>query len=47
MHRAISPLFALLGGIVLAGPAVAEVSIVVDKTAQRMTVSVNGEQRYS
>jgi hypothetical protein len=38
---------ALLGGIALASPAVAEVSIVVDKTAQRMTVSVDGQQRYS
>jgi hypothetical protein len=37
----------LLGGIVLASPAVAEVSIVVDKTAQRMTVAVDGQQRYS
>jgi hypothetical protein len=38
---------ALLGGIALAGPVMAEVSVVVDKTTQRMTVSVNGEQRYS
>jgi hypothetical protein len=47
MCRALSSVIALLGGIVLAGPAVAEVSIVVDKTAQRMTVSVDGQQRYS
>jgi hypothetical protein len=40
-------MIALLGGIVLADPAVAEVSIVIDKTTQRMTVSVNGEQRYA
>jgi hypothetical protein len=40
-------LIALLGGIVLAGPAGAEVSIVVDKTTQHMTVSVDGQQRYS
>jgi hypothetical protein len=40
-------MIALLGGIVLAGPAFAEVSIVVDKTTQRMTVSANGQQRYS
>ncbi|MBL0408206.1 L,D-transpeptidase [Microvirga aerilata] len=47
MRRAISSIIALLGGIVLAGPAVAEVSIVVDKTTQRMTVFVDGQQRYS
>ena len=47
MRRAISSVIALLGGIVLAGPAGAEVSIVVDKTTQRMSVSVNGQQRYS
>jgi hypothetical protein len=47
MVRAISSMIALLGGIVLADPAVAEVSIVIDKTTQRMTVSVNGEQRYA
>ncbi len=46
MRRAISSVTALFG-IVLAGPAVAEVLIVVDKTAQRMTVSINGQQRYS
>jgi hypothetical protein len=47
MRRTISFVLALLGGIVLASPAVAEVLIVVDKTSQRMTVSVNGQQRYS
>ncbi|KFG71066.1 L,D-transpeptidase [Microvirga sp. BSC39] len=47
MRRAISSMIALLGGIVLAGPAGAEVSIVVDKTTQHMTVSVDGQQRYS
>ena len=47
MVRAISSMIALLGGVVLADPAVAEVSIVIDKTTQRMTVSVNGEQRYA
>jgi hypothetical protein len=47
MCRAISSVIALLGSIVLTDPAAAEVSIVVDKTAQRMTVSVNGQQRYS
>jgi hypothetical protein len=47
MRRAISSVIALLGGILLAGPAAAEVSIVVDKTTQRMIVSVDGQQRYS
>ena len=47
MRRAISLLSALIAGIVLAGCAAAEVSIMVDKTTQRMTVSVNGQPRYS
>jgi lipoprotein-anchoring transpeptidase ErfK/SrfK len=47
MRKAVSSVIAVLGGIVLAAPAIAEVSIVVDKAAQRMTVSVNGQQRYS
>jgi hypothetical protein len=47
MRRALLSVLALLGGIVLASSAVAEVSIVVDKTTQRMTVSVDGQQRYS
>ena len=47
MCRAISSVIALLGSIVLTDPAAAEVSIVVDKTIQRMTVSVDGQQRYS
>jgi lipoprotein-anchoring transpeptidase ErfK/SrfK len=47
MRRDISSVIALLGGIILAAPAIAEVSIVVDKTTQRMTVSVDGQQRYT
>jgi hypothetical protein len=47
MRRATSSVIVLLGGIILAGPTVAEVSMVVDKTTQHMTVSVNGQQRYS
>ncbi len=47
MRRGPLSVIALLGGIALASPAVAEVSVVVDKTAQRMTVSVDGQQRYS
>ena len=44
-----SYLAALLGVILTtasAGSATAEVSITVDKAAQRMTVTVNGQQRY-
>ena len=47
MRRAIPSLIPLLAGIALAAPAVAEVSIMVDKTTQRMTVAVNGQQRYA
>ena len=47
MCRALSSMIALLGSILVTGPAAAEVSIVVDKTVQRMTVSVDGQQRYS
>jgi len=43
-----SPAVSLLAALALAPPAAsAEVSIVVDKTAQRMTVSVDGVERYS
>jgi L,D-transpeptidase catalytic domain len=38
---------ALLGAIALAPAASAEVFIAVDKTAQRMSVSVDGVERYS
>jgi hypothetical protein len=47
MRGTISSVIVLLGSIILTGPAAAEVSIVVDKTTQRMTVSVDGQQRYS
>jgi lipoprotein-anchoring transpeptidase ErfK/SrfK len=47
MLRGLSSVIALLAGITLSAPAVAEVSIVVDKMTQRMTVSVDGQQRYS
>lgn len=47
MERSISFLISLLGVFVLAAPAAAEVSIVVDKTTQRMTVTIDGQQRYS
>ena len=47
MCRILSSVIGLLAGIVLIGPAVAEVTIVVNKTTQRMSVSVNGQQRYA
>ena len=38
---------AALGALALSSPAwAAEIAIVVDKTAQRMTVSVDGQERY-
>jgi lipoprotein-anchoring transpeptidase ErfK/SrfK len=40
-------MIALLGSIVLAAPAIAEVSVLVNKTFRRITVSVDGQQRYS
>jgi len=47
MLKDLSSVIALVGSIVLAAPAVAEVSIKVDKTTQRMTVPIDGQQRYS
>lgn len=48
MRNLASPAVSLLAALALAPPAAsAEVSIVVDKTAQRMTVSVDGVERYS
>lgn len=47
MRRAILILLPLLAGPVVAAPAGAEVLIAVDKTRQRMTVSVDGQPRYS
>ena len=47
MQGLTSSMIALLGGLILAAPAAAEVLIVVDKASQHMTVSVAGQQRYS
>jgi hypothetical protein len=48
MRGSTSFVIRFIGVFVLASPAVsAEVYILVDKTTQRMTVSVDGEQRYS
>jgi len=47
MRRAILSVLSLLGCLTLTSPAGAEVLIAVDKTRQRMTVSVDGQQRYS
>ncbi len=48
MQRWISSVVVLLGAVGLVLPAMgAEVSIVVNKTTQRMTVTVDGQERYS
>ena len=47
MRGAVLSILSALGSLILAAPAGAEVSIVIDKTTQRMTVSVDGQQRYS
>ena len=48
MRGWISSVMAVLAALALAHPAVgAEIRIVVDKTTQRMIVSVDGQERYS
>jgi hypothetical protein len=48
MRGLTSSVISLLGAFALASPAVgAEVTISIDKSTQRMTVSVDGEVRYS
>lgn len=48
MRRRLSPLLSgLVAALVLACPAAAEVLISVDKDAQRMTVAVDGQTRYT
>ena len=41
------PLTAVLATVAIAQPARANVMITIDKSAQKMTVTVNGENRYS
>ena len=47
MRGLTSSVVSLLGALALSSPAAAEVSILVNKTTQRMTVSVDGQERYS
>lgn len=48
MRDLTSPAISLLAALVLTSPAAgAEVSIIIDKTSQQMTVSVDGVERYS
>jgi L,D-transpeptidase catalytic domain len=47
LHRLALPLAAALAALTLAQPARANIMIIIDKSAQKMTVTVNGEDRYS
>jgi hypothetical protein len=46
LHRLAIFFAAMLAAFTLAQPARANVMIIIDKSAQKMTVSVNGEDRY-
>jgi hypothetical protein len=47
LHRLALPLIVAFAALNLAQPARANVMIIIDKAAQKMTVSVNGEDRYT
>ncbi|MCB5176452.1 L,D-transpeptidase [Microvirga lenta] len=48
MRGSTSSVVLFVGMVVLSSPGIgAEIAISIDKTAQRMTVSVDGEERYS
>src|SRR5512143_3139564 len=46
LHRLALPLAAALVALMFAQPAHANIMIIIDKSAQKMTVTVNGEERY-
>jgi hypothetical protein len=46
LHHIALPFAALIAVITLAQAAHANVMIIIDKSAQKMTVTVNGEERY-
>jgi hypothetical protein len=46
LHRLALPFAAALVALMFAQPARANIMIIIDKSAQKMTVSVNGEERY-
>ena len=47
LHRLALPLIVALATLNFAQPARANIMIIIDKAAQKMTVSVNGEDRYT
>jgi hypothetical protein len=46
LHRLALPFAAALVALLFAQPARANIMIIIDKSAQKMTVTVNGEERY-
>jgi len=46
LYRLALPFVAALAALTLAAPARANVMIIIDKSAQKMTVTVDGEERY-
>jgi L,D-transpeptidase catalytic domain len=46
LHRIAFPFVAIIALVTLAQTANANVMIIIDKSAQKMTVAVNGEERY-
>ena len=46
LHRLAPPFAATLVALVFVQPARANIMIIIDKSAQKMTVTVNGEERY-
>ena len=47
LHRLALPFAAALVALMFAQPARANIMIIIDKSAQKMTVTVNGEERYT
>src|SRR6478672_10647077 len=47
LHRLVLPLVAAFAALTLVQPARANIMIIIDKSAQTMTVTVNGEDRYT
>ena len=47
LHRIAFPFAAIIAVVTLAQVAHANVMIIIDKSAQKMTVTVNGEDRYA
>jgi hypothetical protein len=47
LHLLVLPFAAVIAALAFAQPANANIMIVIDKSAQKMTVTVNGEDRYT